>query len=125
MPHLIIEASQDLHVPNPDRLMAQLHQALFATGQVKAINDLKSRFYHSACSLVGDGCTAEHFIMVQLYLMAGRDAATIAHLCQVVADTIAQFFATHLPNHDSQQPLQICVNPVELGAQYTKRNVHI
>ncbi|OBX80662.1 hypothetical protein A9308_03830 [Moraxella atlantae] len=125
MPHLIIETSQNLSIPDPERLMQQIHQALFATGQVKALNDLKSRLYQSKHSLVGDGCTAEHFIMVQLYLMAGRDAATIAHLCQVVADTIAQFFATHLPNNDPQKPLQICVNPVELGAQYTKRNVHI
>lgn len=125
MPHLIIETSQDLHIPEPERLMAHIHQALFATGQIKAMNDLKSRYYASGHSLVGDGSTPEHFIMVQLYLLAGRDAATLARLCQTVADTIAQFFDTHLPKAQAQQPLQICVNPVELGAQYTKMNHHI
>lgn len=52
MPHLIIETSQNLSIPDPERLMQQIHQALFATGQVKALNDLKSRLYQSKHSLV-------------------------------------------------------------------------
>lgn len=122
MPHVIVQASPNVTIKRPERLLKSLNSRLWASGQFKQPHDIKARILDVETFLVGieDDEQSQGFILVQLRLMPGRSEAIKDTLAQSLLEGIQSELAKDTSNRVS---VQICVEVVELGASYHKQTL--
>ena len=122
MPHVIVQATPNITINRPERLLKKLNSCLWETGHFDKPQAIKARLLDVETFLVGidDDQQQEGFIYLQLRLMPGRS--------QQIRDDLAEKLLACLQQElDEQQSgrvtIQYCVEVVELSAAYSKVSV--
>lgn len=120
MPHLIVQATPNVTIRQPERLLKALNTVLWQSGQFKQPEDIKARLLDVETFLVGldDDQQERGFVSVELRLMPGRSEA--------VKNTLAASLLTCLQSEltaamSSRVKVQCCVEVLELGPVYHKK----
>lgn len=121
MPQIIIETSPNVTLKEPNRLLASINSAVFATGHFTPQVSIKSRLYQAPFACIGlDIASHNAFISITMYLMPGRDDTIKQQLGQTIISTIKEHinkFESRVHTHDK---LQISVNIIDLAPSYQK-----
>lgn len=122
MPHVIVQATPNVTIKQPENLLKQLNSTLWETGHFGSPQAIKARFLDLETFLVGvdDDQQAEGFVYIQLRLMPGRS--------QQIRDDLADKLLTCLKDELTEQQsgrvsVQYCVEVIELTAAYRKEKV--
>lgn len=92
MPHLVIEYTDNLALPDPAAWLSAANAALVASGQfIEA--DIKSRAYPVAAFHIGTEPAARAFVAARLSILSGRSIEVKQDLSQRVLQALQQ----HLP----------------------------
>lgn len=122
MPHVIVQATPNVTIKNPESLLKKLNSTLWETGHFGTPQAIKARMLDVETFLVGveDDQQAEGFVYVQLRLMPGRS--------QEIRDDMAERLLSCLKEALVEQQsgrvsVQYCVEVVELTAAYKKEKI--
>ncbi|UNK05498.1 5-carboxymethyl-2-hydroxymuconate Delta-isomerase [Psychrobacter raelei] len=122
MPHVIVQATPNVTINRPERLLKQINSCLWETGHFDKPQAIKARLLDVETFLVGmeDDQQQEGFIYLQLRLMPGRS--------QQIRDELAEKLRICLQQElEAQQSgrvtIQYCVEVIELSAAYSKVRV--
>ncbi|SUD91966.1 5-carboxymethyl-2-hydroxymuconate Delta-isomerase [Psychrobacter phenylpyruvicus] len=122
MPHVIVQATPNVTIKEPDSLLKKLNSTLWETGHFGSPQAIKARFVKLETFLVGveDEQQAEGFVYIQLRLMPGRS--------QQIRDDLAEKLHACLKQELVEQQservsVQYCVEVVELTAAYKKQKI--
>lgn len=120
MPHLSVQASANITIKQPERLLRQLNNCLWQSGHFKQPQDIKARILAMESFLVGveDDQQAHGFVYMQLKLMPGRSDAVKSQLATALLDCAKVELAAQL---SSRVSVQLCVEVEELNASYQKQ----
>ncbi|MDR5741146.1 MULTISPECIES: 5-carboxymethyl-2-hydroxymuconate Delta-isomerase [unclassified Caballeronia] len=89
MPHLIIDYSPGvLDDGDLAPLLAELNEALVASGAIRDEADLKSRVTRCDAVRVGAANAPRGYVHAQLRLLPGRDVETRARLASLIANVL-------------------------------------
>ena len=119
MPHIIVQSSPNVIIPDTTQLLQQLTTTLWNTGHFGKPQDIKARMINVTDSFIGidDDQSNEAFVYLQLRLMPGRsDDARRDMADQLLAQLQQQL-------SDKQQeamPIQYAVEVLELSQVYKK-----
>lgn len=122
MPHVIVQASPNVTIKNPESLLKKLNTTLWDTGHFGSPQAIKARMLDVETFLVGieDDQQAQGFVYVQLRLMPGRSQ----EIRDDLADTLLACLQAQLgADQSSRVTVQYCVEVVELTAAYRKARV--
>lgn len=108
MPHLVIEYTENLALPDPAACLSAVNAALVASGQFEEV-DIKSRAYPVAAFLVGTEHAGRAFVAARLSILSGRSLETKQDLSQRVLRALQQ----HLPSGTGLST-QVSVEVVEI-----------
>lgn len=114
MPHIHLEYSDNLDIQARPLLKA-LNNALFATGHVNAINDIKSRAVVQHEYVVGlDDQSNQAYVHAKVSLLTGRSIEVQQQISESLLDVLKKHVST---THE----LQLCVEMLEMNkATYSK-----
>ena len=115
MPNVVLKWVTTILLVN-DNLLARVNDTLWRSGVWFLQSDIKSRIYYPNHALVGLTDAEMKPLLWRIFIMLGRDDATIQSLAQYIADTIK----AHLQAIRKWVPvgsLQICVNSHALKRQ--------
>ena len=120
MPHLTIQATQNVTIPHAESLLKALNQALWDSGQFGEATAIKTRILPINTFLVGieDDEQEYGFIYAHLKLMPGRDSHTRNALAQALVTTIEDRLSAE---QSGRTTLQICVEVEEISSVYHKK----
>lgn len=120
MPHLTIQATPNVIIPDSESLLKALNKALWQSGHFAKPTDIKARMLPLTTFLVGveDDEQAHGFIYVHFKLMAGRDISVREQLATLLVATIDDKLTAAQSEPAS---LQICVEVEEISAVYQKK----
>lgn len=90
MPHLHLEYTRNLPLPEVDTLLLRLNHALMATGQIPNEADIKSRAVEVQTFRVGTAPGERGFLYAKLALLAGRSPEVKKHLSDALIDVLKQ-----------------------------------
>ncbi|WP_019673970.1 5-carboxymethyl-2-hydroxymuconate Delta-isomerase [Psychrobacter lutiphocae] len=119
MPHLIVQASANVKVKNPEGLLKKLNSTLWETGHFGTPQAIKARMLDVDTFLVGtdDHQQAEGFVYLQLRLMPGRSQ----QIRDDIADKLLACVQDELgADQSGRVTIQYCVEVVELSEAYRK-----
>lgn len=122
MPHVIVQATANVTIKNPENLLKQLNTTLWDTGHFGSPQAIKARLLDVDTFLVGteDHQQAEGFVYVQLRLMPGRSLPVRDDLANKLLNCLQQELAKQ---QSGRVKVQYCVEVVELSAAYQKVRV--
>ena len=83
MPHLVIEYTDNLALPDPASCLSTVNAALAASGQFEEA-DIKSRAYPVAAFRIGTEHAGRAFVAARLSILSGRSLETKQDLSQRV-----------------------------------------
>ncbi|MGE8319133.1 MAG: 5-carboxymethyl-2-hydroxymuconate Delta-isomerase [Comamonas sp.] len=119
MPHLIVEYTANLGDFPEAQLLADLNDAVIASGQIAIEHDLKSRCVRSGSFVIGASAHQAEprgFVHAELRLLSGRTPETKRDL----SDRIAAVLRQHSP-HPAGMLVQLSVDIVDMDrAAYSK-----
>ena len=120
MPHVIVQASRNVTIKHPERLLKSLNNSLWQSGHFKQPEDIKARIVDIETFLVGvdDDEQTHGFVFVQLKLMPGRSETIKNELAANLLDTLNNELAASI---SSRVSVQLCAEVVELSPSYHKR----
>lgn len=120
MPHVIVQASRNVTIKHPQRLLKSLNNSLWQSGHFEQPEDIKARIVDIETFLVGvdDDGQAHGFVFVQLKLMPGRSETIKHELAANLLDTLNNELAANI---SSRVSVQLCAEVVELSPSYHKR----
>ncbi len=120
MPHLTIQATQNVIIERPESLLKALNQALWSSGHFGKATDIKARLLPLDSFLVGieDDEQEYGFIYAHFKLMSGRDAVARNQLAEIIVATIEDSIGS---DQSGRAALQICVEVEEISAIYHKK----
>ena len=118
MPHIHLEYSNNLEL-EPRPLLKALNTALFESGHVSAINDIKSRAVAQEDFVVGLDEHAQHAYMhAKVSLLTGRTVEVQKQISLLLLDVLKQHVTA------SAVEVQLCVEILEMNkATYSKQIV--
>lgn len=122
MPHVIVQATPNVTIKQPESLLKQLNSTLWETGHFGSPQAIKARFLDLETFLVGvdDDQQAEGFVYVQLRLMPGRSQQVRDDLADKLLSCLQQQLGA---DQSDRVTVQYCVEVVELSAAYQKVSV--
>ena len=116
MPHIHLEYSSNLEDLHPQPVLLGLNQALFATGHVKDVTDIKSRAICHTNYVIGLGDTSQAYVHAKVSLLSGRDLQTKTEISNQLLVALQQL----VPKH-THLTIQFCVEILEMEkACYSK-----
>ena len=120
MPHVIVQASSNVTIKHPERLLKSLNNTLWQSGYFKQPEEIKARIVDVETFLVGvdDDEQAHGFVYVQLKLMPGRSEAIKNELAANLIDTLNNELSVTI---SSRINVQLCAEVMELSPSYHKR----
>jgi 5-carboxymethyl-2-hydroxymuconate isomerase len=108
MPHLVIEYTENLALPDPAACLSTVNAALVASGQFEEV-DIKSRAYAVAAFRIGAAQAGRAFVAARLSILSGRSVETKQDLSQRVLQALQQ----HVPSGTGLST-QVSVEVVEM-----------
>lgn len=90
MPHLHLEYTRNVPLPEVDTLLLRLNHALMATGQIAIEGDIKSRAVEVQTFRVGTAPGERGFIYAKLALLAGRSPEVKKQLSDALLEVLKQ-----------------------------------
>lgn len=122
MPHIIVQATPNVTIKNPESLLKKLNTTLWETGHFGSPQDIKARILDIETFLVGmdDDQQQQGFVYLQLRLMPGRSQQIRDELADQLFKCLQQELSTH---QSGRATIQYCVEVVELSTAYRKISV--
>ncbi len=122
MPHVIVQATPNVTIKEPESLLKKLNSTLWETGHFGSLQAIKARFVKLETFLVGveDEQQAEGFVYIQLRLMPGRSQQIRDDLAEKLHACLQQQLGADQSGHVT---VQYCVEVVELSEAYQKIRV--
>ncbi|OEY93275.1 5-carboxymethyl-2-hydroxymuconate Delta-isomerase [Acinetobacter qingfengensis] len=123
MPHIIVEQSANLKNIDAIDLLTELNHALFASGSVAHIDEIKSRLRIDDDFVIGSGNHHQAYIHVKIHLLSGRTFEQKQKISECVMQRLKQY---KFFNAD-QLELQLCVELIEMDREFyikTKLNLN-
>jgi 5-carboxymethyl-2-hydroxymuconate isomerase len=90
MPHLHLEYTRNLPLPEPETLLLRLNHALMASGQIASESDIKSRAVEVQAFRVGTAPGERGFLFLKLALLSGRSDAVKKQLSDALLEVLKQ-----------------------------------
>lgn len=120
MPHIVIQATPNVHIPHEESLIKTLNTVLWNSGEVAQKSDIKTRIMPINTFLVGTDDDEQRFgyIYIELKLMVGRSEDTknalAAQLLAATEDALAK-------EQSGRVQVQLCVEVTEISQTYHKK----
>ena len=120
MPHIVIQATPNVHIPHEESLVKALNTAIWNSGEINHKSDIKTRVMPINTFLVGTDDDEQRFgyIYIELKLMAGRSEDTknalAAQLLAATEDALAK-------EQSGRVQVQLCVEVTEISQNYHKK----
>lgn len=110
MPHVIVEHSSNIKKLNATNLLTKINQALFATGTIAQLNDIKARLRIDQDFVIGLGNNNQAYIHVKIYLLSGRTPEQKQQISHNVFHVLQEFEDFDAANLE----VQLCVEIIDM-----------
>lgn len=119
MPHIHLEYSDNIKLPDVKPILLALNQAMVDGAYVGSANELKSRAICQQDYVIGLDDPSQAYVHAKVSLLTGRSLELQHEIAQVLLSTLQQHLA-----EQNQLSVQICVEILEMQkATYAKKIV--
>ena len=120
MPHLIVQATPNVHIPHEESLLKDLCQTLWDSGEVNNKSDIKARILPINTFLVGTDDDEQRFgyVYIEIKIMVGRTEEAKNAIAAALLAKLEELLAKE---QSGRVQVQLCVEVSEISPTYHKK----